>query len=234
LPLSVEQLTAVARRWRRELRGVRNEYLLSRGMRRLRHPPWDDLVRGWSNSWSAEDEYLEAVAFYGRSAHGPVLECGSGLTTLVLAAVGADVWTIEHDPFWFRFVSDQLKRYGLQANVQIAPLRSYGSFDWYDVDPETFPVFSLVICDGPPGHTNGGRYGLLPVMQERLADNCTVLLDDTGREGERQLVTSWRERVASCDTRGKQKPYSILALRPATELTQALWPVATTSRSPSA
>ena len=34
---------------------------------------------------------------YGRSAQGPVLECGTGLTTLVLAAVGADVWALENN-----------------------------------------------------------------------------------------------------------------------------------------
>jgi hypothetical protein len=179
----------------------------------LKRDQWEDLVYGWGNeSFSALPEYLDAVAAYGRSATGPVLECGSGLTTLVLAAVGADVWTLEHDEQWFRTVRDQLQRLGMGVHLRLAPLRNYGQFDWYDVEPEQFPVFSLVVCDGPPGDTRGGRYGLLSVLEDRLVGGCVVLLDDADRPGERDIVTAWGERVRSFDLRGTAKPYAVAVL----------------------
>jgi hypothetical protein len=51
--------------------------------------------------------------------------------------------------------------------------------------------FRLVICDGPPGATAGGRYGLLPVLGERLAAEATILLDDSDREGEAEVLQRW-------------------------------------------
>jgi hypothetical protein len=44
------------------------------------------------------------------------------------------------------------------------------------------------VCDGPKGTTRGGRYGLAPVMKDRLAPGCIVLLDDTSREAERAII----------------------------------------------
>jgi hypothetical protein len=51
--------------------------------------------------------------------------------------------------------------------------------------------FSLVVCDGPPGSTKGGRYGLLPVLGGRLPPGSTILLDDAGRPGELELIKRW-------------------------------------------
>jgi hypothetical protein len=176
--------------------------------------PWTDLVYGWGNGdWSALPEYLEAVASYCRGASTPILECGSGLTTLVMASLGAEIYALEHDSFWRRRVEDKLDQFGLSARVIAAPLRSYGTFDWYDVDVATMPRFSLVVCDGPPGETTrGGRYGLLPVMRERLADGCTVLLDDADRSGEREVLQGWAESLESFQTYGRTESYAIAIL----------------------
>jgi hypothetical protein len=55
--------------------------------------------------------------------------------------------------------------------------------------------FSLVICDGPPGSTKGGRYGLLPVMGDRLPPGSTILLDDAGRADEAKLIKRWESEA---------------------------------------
>jgi len=68
--------------------------------------------------------------------------------------------------------------------------------------------FSLVICDGPPGKTRGGRYGVVPVMKERLKPGCVILLDDTGREEERKLASRWETELgAFLQVRGSEKAY---------------------------
>jgi hypothetical protein len=71
-------------------------------------------------------------------------------------------------------------------------LIEYGEFVWYDPPLAQMPeAFSLVICDGPPGTTKGGRYGLLPVLGKRLPPGATILLDDAGRPAETELIRRW-------------------------------------------
>src|SRR5437899_7048669 len=96
---------------------------LRRGIRMLKRDPrgtervWDDLVDGWDNKrWSAGVEFLDAVAAAALAEEGdPILECGSGLTTLVLATVarrtGSAVWTLEHDARCFQLVQSRLRQF---------------------------------------------------------------------------------------------------------------------------
>lgn len=164
---------------------------------------------------SAHHEYLAAVAAAARETNGPILECGSGLTTLLLGDVarstGSPVWTLEEDPRWARRVRASLRLLRLPGRVVTAPLRDYGDFDWYDVDALELPTVSLVVCDGPVGDTRGGRYGLVPVLGERLGSRCLVLLDDAGREGERAVLRRWSsERGLRYELRGRRKKYAVV------------------------
>jgi hypothetical protein len=181
---------------------LRRAVALRRGvgalMRQRRGSPrtWDDLVFGWGNPWSVDAGFLDVMAVAALDEPGPVLECGSGLTTLVLAALrgdrGASVWSLEHDPEWYRLVVRRLRHFRLRANVAFAPLRNYGAFEWYDVRELQLPAFSLVVCDGPPNSTRGGRFGLLPVLGGQLAPGCTILLDDASRPGEQDVLLRWQ------------------------------------------
>lgn len=198
--------------------------LLRRGIRALEKDPrgndqiWQDLVDGWDDKrWSVGVEYLDAVAGAAVAEGGPILECGSGLTTLVLAAVaehtGSRVWTLEHDAGCFGRVESRLRRLRLEANVRCAPLLDYGDFDWYDVESSTLPSFSLVVCDGPPKRTRGGRFGLLPVLGDRLATGCVVLLDDAARPEEREVMARWAaNRPLRYEVRGTERPYAAVEL----------------------
>ncbi len=90
---------------------------------------------------------------------------------------------------------EHLARHRLD-NVRVcqAELRDFGEFDWYAAPPEDLPKnFGLVICDGPPGGTVGGRYGLFPRMRSHLAPDCVVLLDDAGRTAEQATLARWRQ-----------------------------------------
>jgi hypothetical protein len=197
--------------------------LLRRGLRALGRNPrgseqvWRDLVDGWDNKrWSAGPEYLDAMAAAAVTENGPILECGSGLTTLVLAAISrrthSPIWTLEHDERCFHLVHSRLQRFRLRANVQLAPLRSYGDYDWYDVDAATLPTFSLVVCDGPPKSTRGGRFGLLPVLNERLAPGCVILLDDASRPDEQEIIRRWASDISlHYDVRG-ERPFAVMTL----------------------
>jgi len=165
-----------------------------------------DLLTGWGNEgFAAQTDYLEEVSKQAARTNGPVLECGSGLTTIMLGLLagrrGISTWSLEHFPEWQARVTAALQRFEI-PNVQIcsAPLRNYGDFSWYDAPLSVLPkAFRLVICDGPPGSNAGGRYGLLPVMGERLSAEAIILLDDADRPGEvealRRWTSEWKLRI---------------------------------------
>jgi hypothetical protein len=158
----------------------------------------EQLVYGWGNeAWSADASLLLAILEWLPRTTGPIAECGSGLSTLILACSasmsGRTVHSFEHDPMWAERVLHCLPLH-LRANLSLhlTPIRSYGEFDWYSLDDIRLPPsIGFVLCDGPPGGTHGGRYGLAPLLQSHLAPGCLVLLDDTQRPGEHEIIRRW-------------------------------------------
>jgi len=179
------------------------------------NPVIADLLYGWGNEgWSAQDEYLTHCIARALAVRGPILECGSGLSTILVGSIakqrGQRHWALEHTPDWAAKVQAYLSRYQLDAVVLcVKPLRDYGDFGWYDPPLESMPGgFGLVVCDGPPGDTKGGRYGLVPIMRNRLGPDCVILLDDAGREEERAVARRWEAELGvPFDVLGSVKPY---------------------------
>lgn len=182
--------------------------LVSRSLRELRSVGPDELPRratidrlrsGWGNEgYTAKAEYIEEMVYWLKSVPGPILECGSGLTTLLLGALaeghGTEVWTLENDLVWHARVERALRKYQLGAvRLCAAPLVDYGTYSWYMPTVELPRRFGLVICDGPPESTPGGRYGLLPSMGDRMSADTVVLLDDAARESELNVLDRWHQ-----------------------------------------
>ena len=91
---------------------------------------------------------------------------------------GVKTWALENMEQWRVRVSSAIVRHDIPG-VQIypAPLIQYGDFIWYAL-PQGMPQeFSLVICDGP-GVSYASRYGLLPLLGERLSPGAFILADD--------------------------------------------------------
>lgn len=178
------------------------------------------LIFGWGNeAWSSDTEYLKGCLEHAQSCRGPILECGSGLTTLLIGAVaqksGNVLCSLEHHSVWGNRVALFLKRYRIDTvHMHVRPLKEYGDFTWYEPPAELTPEnYALVICDGPPGATRGGRYGLIPVMKSRLAPGCVILLDDADRVQEQEIAKRWAQELnARYETLGAVKPYIRLEL----------------------
>src|SRR5207249_2217730 len=116
-----------------------------------------ELRAAWGNDRCAADlDFLSEVARLAAVTLGPVLECGSGLTTLLLGALagrrGVEVWALEHEPEWRRRVAAALRDHKAgQVYLWFSPLSDYGEFVWYAAPLPLMPdAFRLVVCDGPP------------------------------------------------------------------------------------
>jgi methyltransferase family protein len=157
-----------------------------------------DAVYGWGNEgWSADEDYLLRLMSEAATAKGAIVECGSGLSTLLLAGVarqsGTVVHSLEHNADWRKRVMGELAARGLTnySTVHHAPLQKYGEYDWYSI-PQSLPGnIALVICDGPPSDTLGGRHGVLPALRDRMAPTCTILMDDANRPSEIEIMALW-------------------------------------------
>ena len=135
-----------------------------------------------------------------------VLECGSGVSTLVLAYAlrdidGASLITLEHDSRHLANTRESLHRHGLSdlVELRLAPLvtveTSTSGERWYD--PQRLPSgpIDLTFVDGPP--SNRGKATRAPALQlvaDRLAPDATIVVDDYLRPGDRETVTAWMER----------------------------------------
>jgi hypothetical protein len=156
------------------------------------------LVQSWGNeAWSASEPFLSAILQWLPRTQGTIVECGSGLSTLMLAVAasksGRIVCSLENDADWEARVRAALpERVETAVRLLPAPIRSYGEFDWYATQGAPIPPqVGFVVCDGPPGSTRGGRFGLVPVLQKLFAPGCIVLLDDTQRDAEREVMERW-------------------------------------------
>lgn len=80
------------------VRAAHRDFVFWRAMKRLLKDPdackhsgnpiLIDLIYGWGNEyWSAQDEYLAVCIDYALSTRGPILECGSGLSTIVIGTI---------------------------------------------------------------------------------------------------------------------------------------------------
>jgi len=152
-----------------------------------------DLRSAWGNeSFSVDNSFLSEVVARALVSRGAVLDCGSGLSTIVAGVIadvrGGGVWSLEQDKAWYKHVSGTLKQLGLtQVNLWYAPLRQYDDFVWFDVDGRTLPrEFTHVFCDGPavfPSDWSGPLYanwrvGVVPVLQGLGIPFGEIILDD--------------------------------------------------------
>jgi hypothetical protein len=156
-------------------------------------------LAAWGNPGSTVRlPYAEQLCRLALTTAEPILECGSGASTLLLGLMAertrGTVWSLEQHPGWHAHVSSTLRWLGLgRVRLCHADLESASDYSWYRVPAQLPSGLRVVICDGPPGTTPGGRYGLLPRVRDRLHDDVTILLDDAERPGEQEILRRWQQ-----------------------------------------
>ena len=158
------------------------------------------LTRGWA----ASPDFLSVLARHAMDRRPEVVvECGSGVSTVVLARCmqlngRGRVIALDHDSVFAEETRRNLARHGLSEWAEIidAPLqkqfRGAEEWNWYDMRDFPDVRIDMLVVDGPPmpmGHMV--RYPAGPELFPRLSSTATVFLDDAEREDERRIVERW-------------------------------------------
>ncbi len=158
----------------------------------------------YTKDWSAAADFLELIVEHCLT-HKPttIFECSSGLTTLMLAKCCAlnnkgHVYSLENGEEYAVKTRESISQYQIEqfSDVIYAPLESDHingkEYQWYALNDVPDKTIDMLVIDGPPGFIQKhSRYPALPKLYERLADGCTIFLDDAARDDERQLVQMW-------------------------------------------
>jgi len=131
-------------------------------------------------------------------ADGPIIEAGSGLSTIILAAANPTqtVWCLEHNPLW----AVRLKQLALEAGVKnIALCHQRLNGGWYDLtDLHELPEhFSVGFNDGPPRKESQSRMGFFLHFGKRVD---TIIVDDADEPWYQRELSKWaKENDRSID-----------------------------------
>jgi len=154
--------------------------------------------------WSAAADFLFLIKDHCLTARpANIVECSSGLTTLVLARCcqlngSGKVFSLENGEEYVQQTRHNLKRFGLEdfADVIHAPLEelllSGDEYQWYETTKLPSINIDMLVIDGPPGFIQKhSRFPALPKLFNQLSDESRVFLDDAGRDEEKQIVDKW-------------------------------------------
>lgn len=135
-----------------------------------------------------------------------ILECGSGTSTVWLAAALREIGSgrlvsLDHLEDYAQHTRAALADQGLEdfADVRCAPLVQVEladeSVQWYDpVTVSDVSGVDLLVVDGPPkGAGPQARYPALPLVASKLSDGALIVLDDTDRPEEAEILERWRQ-----------------------------------------
>lgn len=151
-------------------------------------------TRGWAAS---PDLLLLLYRLTLEKKPALIVECGSGVSTVVLAKAaatyGGRVVSLDHDPAYCLATQSELQRQGLSADVRLAPLVHTDQGPWYDLGAVgDLSDIELLFVDGPPAATGPqARFPALPLLVQRCAPTLTVVLDDTARPDEHEIGERW-------------------------------------------
>lgn len=134
---------------------------------------YNEVFRYGGNNYAADSEILAVCVAIARKCRGPIIETGSGLSSVLMAAAAPDVkiYSLEHLEAYAAQTIAWAEEAGVKnVGVHFAPLKDF----WYDLDKFDLPnKFAFGFCDGPPR-----KFGSRMQFFEKLAPRCTVILVD--------------------------------------------------------
>lgn len=151
-----------------------------------------ELYDAWGNRWGLDPPAMVVAVTLARDKRS-ILDVGSGISTLALAAAAPDatVHALEENAEWAARVRGAARLYGLDnVVVHEAPLVTDGAGAWYPIPPDLPDRLDFVLVDGPPlsqrgddGRTRDDQWRRLRIadrLGDRIAD-AVMLFDDAKR-----------------------------------------------------
>lgn len=128
--------------------------------------------------FAATPEFLNIAWMMAKALpeNAVILECGSGLSTIVLAATGHKVICIEDQPEWAEKTDALLKECGLDADIKVTRMNG----EWYAGREALFGINApMVVIDGPRRTPNMDRLWPLRNMDKGMvSSDAAVMVDD--------------------------------------------------------
>lgn len=167
-------------------------------------------IGGWAMTSTAIASVVARVL--EAKSHPTVVELGSGISTVWLSLAmkrrgGGRLISLDHLKEFLGQTANMVGEHGATEFVEfvhapLVPTEIDGeNFSWYDLSglDRSTPI-DILIVDGPPGDSGPqARYPALPMFSEQLAEGSTILVDDTIRLGERQVISRWQQKFDSLD-----------------------------------
>ncbi len=163
-----------------------------------------DKTLPFTEHWSAAPDFLALISDYCLQEKPQlIVECSSGTSSLVLSQCcklnqRGRVFSLENGEEYAVKTMQQLDDFSLAEYCDVihAPLQDTPvadeTFQWYALNTLPQIKIDLLVIDGPPGFLQKhSRYPALPMLAERLAEHCTIFLDDAARDDEQELVQRW-------------------------------------------
>lgn len=189
---------------------------------KLAMPP----IGGWAMTSTA---ITEVVARILQSPVDPVVvELGSGVSTVWASLAmrkrgGGRVISLDHLEEYVELTCSNVASDGSPSHVELvhAPLIDTQvageQFNWYDLSSLSSDLkVNFLLIDGPPG-TEGpqARYPALPLMADRLAPGAIILVDDTIRSEEQQILARWLSEFSALSVVRRLDKATVLKWSPA-------------------
>ena len=165
----------------------------------------------YTPNWSAAPDFIALIVEHALHAKPEIIvECSSGLTTLVLARCcqingRGRVISLENGEEYAEKTRQKLVEFWLDELAQViyTPLEKVNldrDYDWYQLDALPEVSIDMLVIDGPPGFIQkNSRYPALPLLYDKLSEQCSVFLDDAGREDEKELVAQWQAEFSGVE-----------------------------------
>lgn len=151
---------------------------------------YEEVQRYVGNSWSVDAGRMLVVVSAARMADGHIIEAGSGITTILMAAANPahQVWCIEHNPHYANETREMARRCKLNNIMMIHCDIAEG---WYNIPPQDkiqMPAhFGMGFNDGPPRYLCDRTRFL-----DEYGHRCdTIVCDDADDAEYSKSLTAW-------------------------------------------
>ena len=156
-----------------------------------------------------------------------IIEYGSGLSTLFLNSIldnERKVYSIEHSSSYYKQIKSLIKKENNQIHLIYSPIRLFQfrkkGFTTYSNNylrkiRKSNLKFDLVIIDGPPARKYG-REGTIYQIYKHLTEKTIVILDDTHRPIEMDMINNWCKiwnNIDIININTGQKGFSIIRIQ---------------------